>query len=189
MITARTEDFPLLTIFIYSIPSNCAIALFPHEPVLVLYGKTVNIWSLSTIATLGTILAAFLDYKFFSPLLNLEYSAKFKSHNLYKKAYKWFYKLPFVVIAVAGFTPIPFYPFKFMVYASKYPLRKYLAAVAVGRFPRYLCLSALGFVFQIPNWLIFGVFIFMFLLVYYNKIVSWIKRGVVLLFGISGPGK
>ncbi len=189
MITVHTENYPLLTIFLYSIPSNCAIALFPHEPVLVLYGKTVNIWSLSVIATLGTMLAALLDYKFFSPLLNLEYSVKFKSHRYYKAAYKWFYKLPFIVIAVAGFTPIPFYPFKFMVYASRYSLLRYLAAVAVGRFPRYLCLSAVGYYYQIPNWIIFGCFACMVLLVYINKIISWIKRGAVFLLGISESDK
>ena len=79
MMSLRTNQYPLLTIFLYSIPSNCAIAIFPHEPVLILYGKTVNLWELSSIATLGTILAAYLDYKFFSPLLNLSYSAKYKS--------------------------------------------------------------------------------------------------------------
>jgi MoaA/NifB/PqqE/SkfB family radical SAM enzyme len=68
-----------------------------------------------------------------------------------------------------------------MVYASKYPLWKYLSAVAVGRFPRYLYLSALGYVFQIPNWIIFGSFIGMFLLVYYRKIISWTGKGFVLL--------
>jgi MoaA/NifB/PqqE/SkfB family radical SAM enzyme len=68
-----------------------------------------------------------------------------------------------------------------MVYASKYPLWKYLSAVAVGRFPRYLYLSALGYVFQIPNWIIFGSFIGMFLLAYHRKIISWTGKGFVLL--------
>ena len=42
MMLAHTRDYPLLTIFLYSIPSNCAVAIFPHEPVLILYGKSVN---------------------------------------------------------------------------------------------------------------------------------------------------
>jgi len=180
MMSLRTDQYPLLTIFLYSIPSNCAIAIFPHEPVLILYGKTVNLWQLTTAATLGTILAAYLDYKFFSPLLNLSYSVKYKSHRYYQNAHKWFYKFPFLSLVVAGFSPIPFYPFKFMVYASKYSIWRYLAAVAVGRFPRYLYLAALGYIFQIPNWIIFASFIGMFLLVYYKKIFSWTKKGFVL---------
>ena len=44
MMFANPHVHPLLTIFFYSIPSNCAIAIFPHEPVLIWYGKTVNLW-------------------------------------------------------------------------------------------------------------------------------------------------
>jgi MoaA/NifB/PqqE/SkfB family radical SAM enzyme/membrane protein YqaA with SNARE-associated domain len=185
MMSLRTDQYPLLTIFLYSIPSNCAIAIFPHEPVLILYSKTVNLWMLSIMATLGTLLAAFLDYRFFSPLLNLSYSAKYKSHRYYRNAHKWFYRLPFWSLVVAGFTPIPFYPFKFMVYASKYPLWRYLSAVAAGRFPRYLYLSALGYIFQIPNWIILGSFLGMFLLVYSRKVILWIKKGIAVLLKLA----
>lgn len=176
LMTARPKDFPLLTIFFYSIPSNCAISLFPHEPVLVFFGKFVNLWALTAVATLGTIAAAYLDYKFFTPILNLAYSSKYKSHRFYQKAHKLFYKMPFWAIVIAGFTPIPFYLFKFMVYSSKYSLWRYLAAVAIGRFPRYYLLAFLGYTFQVPDWLIIATFITMFLIVYYRKvfqIISW----------------
>lgn len=173
---------PLLIIFFYSIPSNCAIVVFPHEPVIVLYGKTINIWNLTIAATLGTILAAYLDYKFFAPVLNLSYSAKFKSSAFYKKAHYWFYKLPFLTIVAAGFTPIPFFPFKFMVYASKYPIWRYLGAVTVGRFPRYFLLAFAGFYFQIPDWIIYTSFVAMILIVYHRKLYGWISRPVLLLF-------
>ncbi|MCP4632411.1 MAG: hypothetical protein GY855_05755 [candidate division Zixibacteria bacterium] len=182
MMMAKPDVNPLLTIFFYSIPSNCAIAIFPHEPVLVWYGKTVNLWHLATAATLGTLLAAYIDYKFFTPVLNLSYSRKYKEHNIYKTAHKWFYKIPFISLVVAGFSPIPFYPFKFMVYASKYSFVKYLAAIAVGRFPRYYLLALAGFTFQIPDWIIFGTFAMMIILVYYKKIYDWIKKPIVALF-------
>jgi membrane protein YqaA with SNARE-associated domain len=173
---------PLLTIFLYSIPSNCAISLFPHEPVLVWYGKTVNLWYLSVAATLGTVLSSYLDYKFFTPVLNLSYSAKYKATNGYKTAHKWFYKFPFISLIIAGFTPVPFYPFKFMVYSSKYPLWKYQAAVILGRFPRYYLLAWAGLAFHVPNWMIFAGFVGMIGLVYAKKISGWITRPMALLF-------
>jgi len=185
MMIAKPEVNPLLIVFFYSIPSNCAISLFPHEPVLVCYGKFVNLWQLSIAATIGTIVAAYLDYKFFRPVLNLSYSAKYKSHRFYKKAHKWFYKMPFIVLVVAGFSPIPFYPFKFMVYSSKYSLWRYIAAVVTGRFPRYYLLALLGFAFQIPNWIIFGLFAGMFLLVYHRRILGWITRPFVVLYRLA----
>jgi membrane protein YqaA with SNARE-associated domain len=169
-------EHPYLTIFFYSVPSNAGISLFPHEPLLVWYGKYIDLWMMALVATAGTVVAAFLDYMFFAPVLNLEYSAKFKSTETYQKAHKWFYKFPFWSIVIAGFTPIPFYPFKFMVYASKYPLWHYLVAVVIGRLPRYYLLGKAGQFFQIPDWLIIGAFVAMFLIVYYSKIINWVRR-------------
>lgn len=169
---------PLFIIFFYSIPSNCAIAIFPHEPVLILYGKTVNLMNLTLFATLGTIVAAYLDYRFFAPVLNLSYSVKYKSTRFYRKAYYWFYRIPFITLIIAGFTPIPFFPFKFMVYSSKYSLKRYLAAVAVGRFPKYYLLAYAGFKLQIPDWLIFASFAGMILIVYHRKIAGWLARSL-----------
>ena len=185
MMIAKPYVHQLVIIFFYSIPSNCAISLFPHEPVLVWYGKTVNLWQLSTAATLGTILAAYIDYNFFTPVLNLSYSVKFKSHPIYRKAHKWFYKIPFTLLVIAGFSPIPFYPFKFMVYSSKYPCWKYTTAVAIGRFPRYYLLALAGYAFQIPNWMIFGSFLVMLGIVYYKKIIGLSTQLFVKLFKFS----
>lgn len=175
MMFAKPEVHPLWVIFFYSIPSNCAITFFPHEPVLVMYGKSVNLWLLSLAATLGTLAAAFLDYKFFTTVLNLAYSKKYKSHSAYQKAHYWFYKAPFISLVVAGLTPIPFYLFKFMALSSRYPLYKYLLAVAIGRYPRYYLLAWLGFTLQVPNWVILAAFVGMFLLVYHRKILGWIS--------------
>lgn len=172
----KSTEYPYLTIFFYSIPSNTGITLFPHEPLLVWYGKFIDLWSMALVATLGTVAAAFLDYMFFAPVLNLEYSAKFKSRESYKKAHRWFFKSPFWTIVAAGFTPVPFYPFKFMVYSTKYPLWRFLLAVVIGRLPRYYLLGKAGQYFQIPDWLIIGTFLSMFLLVYYKKIVVWLVR-------------
>lgn len=183
MMVTKPYMYPLLTIFFYSIPANCAISIVPHDPVMVWYGKTVNLWYLSIAATLGTLLACYIDYRFFTPVLNLRYSAKYKSHYIYKKCHLWFYKLPFLSLTVAGFIPIiPFSPFKFMVYSSKYSLLKYLLAVMAGRFPRYCLLALVGYSFQVPNWLIAGSFLILLGMVNYRKIFGWTTRPFVALF-------
>lgn len=177
MVLARPLLHPLLTIFFYSVPANCAVSLFPHEPVLILYGKTVNLWSLSLAATLGTILATFVDYKFFSPLLNLKITAsRYRDRALYQRARDWFHKRPFLTLAVVGFSPIPFAPFKFLAYSSKYSCRRYLLAVALGRFPRYYLLGLLGFAFQIPNWIVFGSFAILLIALYHRKFLALLRR-------------
>jgi len=177
LMMAKPEVNPLFTVFFYSIPANCAIALFPHEPVLIFYGKTVGLVPLSIAATLGTLLAAYLDYRFFSPLLNLQMTAtKYRDRPLYQKARRWFYRFPFITLVIVGFTPIPFYPFKFMVYASKYSTPRYLAAMAVGRLPRYYLLGYLGYTLKIPNWIIIGSFVALVFMIYHRKVWNLLRR-------------
>jgi MoaA/NifB/PqqE/SkfB family radical SAM enzyme/membrane protein YqaA with SNARE-associated domain len=182
MMTTKPREVPYLTVFFYSIPSNLGISIFPHEPVLFWYGRFLNLWSLAAVATAGTLVSAFLDYRFFADVLNLKFSRKYKSTDLYRQGHHWFYKMPFISLVVAGLTPIPFYPFKFMVYSSKYSMRKYLLAVAVGRFPRYYLLAMAGKAFQVPDWLIIASFLGMFALVYFRKIL----RGLSCFFRMVG---
>jgi membrane protein YqaA with SNARE-associated domain len=74
-----------------------------------------------------------------------------------------FKRVPFLVLAASGVTPLPFFPFKAMAFAEHYPLGKYLAAIAVGRFPRYVLLAWLGVVIQIPTWILVALFAVMIL--------------------------
>lgn len=55
---------------------------------------------------------------------------------------------------VAAFTPIPFDPFRFLAIASGYNRTGYLAAIFVGRAPRYYFLAQLGGHWHIPPWII-----------------------------------
>jgi membrane protein YqaA with SNARE-associated domain len=66
--------------------------------------------------------------------------------------------VPFLVLAASGITPLPLFPFKAMAFAEHYPRGRYVAAIAVGRFPRYLLLAWLGIVIQIPTWVLLALF-------------------------------
>lgn len=161
---------PLLYFSIYSIPSNLAISLFPHEPVLVYLGATYSPIILACIVMVGTWIAGLLDYHVFVPLFTHTAMDRFKATSGYQVAVRWFGCQPFLTLAAAGFTPVPFFIFKFIAFAMKYPIPKYLAALLVGRFPRYYLLALAGAVFDLPNWLIIGAFIIMLLL--------WLLRGL-----------
>jgi membrane protein YqaA with SNARE-associated domain len=70
-----------------------------------------------------------------------------------------FTRAPFAIIAVSGVTPLPFFPFKAMAFAARYPVGRYLAAVAAGRLPRYLLLASAGVVFSLPAWMFAALFV------------------------------
>lgn len=142
----------------YAIPANSAISVFPHEPVVIWYGTVGNIWWTALAASAGTLVAGFLDHSVFVPVMNLKGMTGYKEKAWYKKAARLFMKYPFAVIVVTGFTPIPFFPFKFLSFSLHYPLWKYLTALLLGRFPRYALLAWIGYVIRVPTWLLVAIF-------------------------------
>lgn len=143
----------------YSVPSNAAISLFPHEPVLLYFGKFANVWIGAAAATAGTLVAGMMDHTVFVPLLQLRSVQGYRRVRLYRKAMELYRKWPFLTLVVAGFTPLPFFPFKFLSFSDAYPMGRYLAAIAVSRFPRYLVLLWAGAVLDIPTWILAVLFL------------------------------
>ncbi len=152
---------PLLSFFLYSIPSNAAISIFPHEPVLIFLGRTYEPLLLAIIATLGTLIAGVLDYYVYVPMLSHKMIQSIHSSESFVKITKWFNRKPFISIVLAGMTPLPFFPFKIIAFSTKYPLHKYLSALLVGRFPRYFLLAYLGEALQVPGWISITAFLVM----------------------------
>lgn len=160
----RPDYRGVVWLYLYSVPSHVYISFLPHEPVLLFYGKSFNIWAAVIAATLGTLIAGFIDYETLGPLLRYKKIKNlYDNKQLYTRSVKFFYRSPFWMVVIAGFTPIPFYPFKFLSIASNYSQNKYLLALLVGRAPRYFLLIWLGYTIKIPNWLLILSFIIMFL--------------------------
>jgi membrane protein YqaA with SNARE-associated domain len=155
----RSEVHPQIVLFVYSIPANSAISLFSHEVALLDYGSHQPLLLTVFSATLGTVVAGWLDWNVFVPLLDWEKVAAFRGNRLYRWAIDLFARAPFAVLVIAGLDPLPFFPFKFLAFSMRYPLARYLAALAISRAPRYALLAWLGREFQIPEWLLLGLFL------------------------------
>lgn len=151
-----------LYLFLYAIPANAAISVFPHEPVLIYYGTFANIWVTGLAALGGTIVAGYLDHRVFVPILNYRKITSYKSSAFYQKMTRLFMRLPFVTLVITASLPIPFFPFKFLSFSIHYPLWRYLTAVSLARFPRYLLLAWLGATIGVPKYLLIGAVIVVF---------------------------
>ena len=169
---------PLLNFFIYSIPSNAAISVFPHEPILIYLGKSYDPVILAVIGTLGTIVAGLLDYFVFVALFSLKSLDFAQRSEGYRRAKKWFNVQPFLTLSIAGFSPVPFFPFKILAFASQYPRLRYIASLVAGRMPRYYLLALFGEFFQVPNWLLISLVLIMlvYLLPKLAKTVSYLVK-------------
>lgn len=157
----RSGLHPQIVLFLYSIPSNSAVSVFSHEVALLDYGSHQPLLVTVLSATLGTLVAGWLDWNVFVPLLDAERIRAFRGNRLYRHAVDRFARAPFLVLVVAGLTPVPFFPFKFLAFSTGYPLARYLAALTLARAPRYLAFAWLGRELPIPTWLLIGLFLAM----------------------------
>ena len=163
-----------LALFAYAFISNVALAVVPHEPAIVWAGARLGIWTTAVIATAGTVLASWVDHRVFVPLVT-----RLQARRGTPPLGGWFSRAPFAVLAISGVTPLPFFPFKAMAFAARYPIGKYLAAIAVGRLPRYLLLAWLGYAVRVPAWLLALVFVLLLVPLFPTlRMLLWTRHDV-----------
>jgi len=131
-------------LFAYAFLSNVALAVVPHEPAIIWYGPRLGVWVTTLIATAGTMLAAVVDHRLFVPLIRR--IALRGSGSVGQGVRPWperlFRRFPFGAIALSGLTPLPFFPFKALAFATGCPAGKYAAAVAARCLPlRPACMA------------------------------------------------
>lgn len=88
-----------------------------------------------------------------------------------------FSRSPFAAVVVAGFTPVPFFPVRFLVVMTGYPRWKYLVGVAVSRTPRFWLLAAVGSWFSVPPGLLVALLVGMLLTVNVPALVELARSG------------
>jgi membrane protein YqaA with SNARE-associated domain len=142
----------LWVLFFYSFPSEFIIATVPHEPVLLYFAKFYLPLTVALVAISGTVLTEALNYTAFKFVADLTLFRKMLANKAVNKIVVLFNKYPFAALWIAGFTPIPFYPFRFLVVLAHYPLIKYILAVVLSRTPRFYLLALLGRALKLSGW-------------------------------------
>ena len=143
----------IATLFFAALLTNVAMAFVPHEPIVIWYGRELGIVPTAIVATLGTVAASWIDRVLLFPLL-IKRRVPSEQRGLLGRMLRGFDRAPFAIIALSGLTPLPFWPFKALAVANRYPTARFLAAVAVGRLPRYLLLAWCGRTIELPPWIL-----------------------------------
>jgi membrane protein YqaA with SNARE-associated domain len=143
--------------FFYCFPSEFLIATVPHEPVILYFGKFYPALTVALVSVTGTCLTEILNYSAFGYVADLRLFRKFTESRAVRKTVGIFNRAPFLALWVAGVSPIPFYPFRFLVVLSRYPLWKYILAVFTSRAPRMFLIALAGRLIRIPDSLLLGL--------------------------------
>jgi membrane protein YqaA with SNARE-associated domain len=166
----------VIALFLYAFASNVALAVLPHEPVIIWYGAYLGVWYTAAVATVGTLAASWVDHRVFATPLLRAANGRVLTTGAIGTARRLFGHAPFLTLAVSGVTPLPFWPFKLLAFAEGYPLPRYLAAVIAGRLPRYLLLAWLGIAVRVPVWVLATAFV-LFLLPS-ARMIPWRRQSV-----------
>ncbi len=160
------QNKSLWILFLYSLPSQFLIALVPHEPVVFYFGEFYHPLTVSMVAIAGTVLTEILNYSLFKYITEIKSIERIQKNKFTTKLVNLFNKAPFLALIVAGLTPIPFYPFRFLVVLARYPIVKYILAVFLSRMPRFYILAALGSEIHISTHMFIIIFIIFIILSY-----------------------
>jgi membrane protein YqaA with SNARE-associated domain len=171
----------LWVLFFYCFPSQFVLAAIPHEPAILFFGKFHQAWAVALTATAGTLVTELINYTIFKSLADLKTFQRICQGRVMGRLVGLFRKAPFPTLWIAGLTPVPFYPFRFLVAAARYPASLYALAVVLSRFPRFYLLAVLGRTFNIPNGLIGGLFLVLLIV----ALVPLVK----VRLGSKGPGE
>lgn len=153
------ESKSLWVLFAYCFPSEFLIAVVPHEPVILYFAKFYAPLTVALVTAAGTLLTETLNYSVFQYVADLKVFQTFRERKSVRKVVALFNKAPFFAIWIAALTPIPFYPFRFLVVLARYPLAKYLLALSLSRTPRFFLLALAGHAIPIPDSVLIGLFI------------------------------
>jgi uncharacterized membrane protein YdjX (TVP38/TMEM64 family) len=153
------ESKNLWVLFFCSFPTEFLIAIVPHEPILLYFGKFYMPLTVALVAGSSTLMTEALNYSVFKYVTDLKFFKNIQQKKTVSKIVGLFNRAPFLALWIAAFTPIPFYPFRFLVVLARYPLAKYILALSLSRIPRFFILAFFGHIVQIPDYLLLVLFI------------------------------
>jgi ribonucleoside-triphosphate reductase len=129
----------------YVVPAHLLISVLAHEPMLFEAAKHYPPLLIASVGTVGCLVAALLDYAMIGWVVNHRLvKTELDDSRAFRTAQRWFGRAPFLLVTASAFFPVPFYPAKILAIAREYPASRFLAAVLVGRLPRFYLLALVG---------------------------------------------
>jgi membrane protein YqaA with SNARE-associated domain len=149
----------LWALFLYCFPSEFLLSIVPHEPVILHFATLYPPLIVTLVSIAGTLIMEAANYHSFHLVAkSLSLHARIEG-RMANRVITLFSRAPFLALLVAGLSPIPFYPFRTLVVLTRYPLARYLLAIATSRTPRFFLLAVLGQALAPPNWMLVSLFV------------------------------
>ena len=156
----------LWVLFLYSIPGNFLIDVIPYDPAIIFFARFHEPLIIAFVGMAGILASETINYTFFEYIVDQKFFDKVLKHKFIVKLIHLFNKAPFWTMLIVAFTPIPIYPFRFLVVMARFPLFKYLLALLIGRLPRLYLIALFGHTVILPDYAYIIIFVILSLIMY-----------------------
>jgi uncharacterized membrane protein YdjX (TVP38/TMEM64 family) len=154
------RSIPLIWLAIVSLPASGPLGpVMPAalEPIVMEAAKyEAAIW-VTLVALVSYVYMEFLNRHIYRWVLDREALSRFRNHRRVQTAVRYFAKYPFMTVVIGAATPFPCWVLRILAVLHHYPMRPYLIAIALGRFPRIYLYAWLGSFLQIPTVVLLAV--------------------------------
>ncbi len=153
---------PLVWLAIVGIPANSPLSpILPttFDPLIIEVGKYAPTLTVALVATASYMYTEFLNWYIYSWVLNWDRLKSFRGNRLVRWGVDRFATAPATTTIFFAVTPLPFWVVRGLAILHHYPLRWFMVATAIGRFPRFFAYAWVGSVFTIPTYIIVATII------------------------------
>jgi uncharacterized membrane protein YdjX (TVP38/TMEM64 family) len=114
------------------------------------------IW-VTIVALCAYMYMEYLNWHAYAWVLSRRALKGLREHRLIQRSLKYFAFAPFGTVIFFAFTPMPFWAIRTLAILDGYPIKTFMTATAIGRFPRLFAYAWLGSIFRIPTLVLVGV--------------------------------
>jgi uncharacterized membrane protein YdjX (TVP38/TMEM64 family) len=139
---------------VMSLPANGPLSpLVPaaFEPLIMEAAKYEHPLAVTLVGLAAYMLTEYVNWHLYAWALSRERLAGVGGNRWVRWGMQRFARAPFTTVIVFAFTPLPFWVARCVAILERYPVRSFMAATAIGRFPRILIYAWLGAVLQVPT--------------------------------------
>ena len=151
---ALPAAIPLVWLTVLGIPANSPlspIAPTAFEPLIIEAAKFASPMAVSFTALGVYMYTEYVNWYLYAWVLRGERASWLRRQRWVEWSVQYFARAPFVSVVVFAFTPLPFWAARGLAVLRDYPLRRFMLATAVGRWPRFLLYAWLGSKLHIPT--------------------------------------
>ena len=154
------RSIPLVWLAVLSIPANSPLSpIIPaaFEPLIMETAKYEKAIWVTLVGLSAYMYMEYLNWHAYAWVLSRRALKGLREHMWIERSLKYFAFAPLGTVIFFAFTPMPFWAIRSLAILDGYPIRRFMTATAIGRFPRLFLYAWLGAIFRIPTLVLVGV--------------------------------